>query len=157
MQNTQTIPQNKYFSTLELIYCTVFQAEVLAISEVSKNLLSEKMHNQSVVVLVDCQATIKALLKCTVTSITVLNSIRNLNHLGKQNHVSFAEIPGHAGVWIPGHAGVWIRDHAGIHGSEVEDYLAKSRSKSKIHNPEPFITVPYASCVSTVKDWSTDR
>ena len=39
----------------------------------------------------------------------------------------------------------------------MADYLAKSGSKSKIHGPEPFITVPYASCVSTVKDWSTDR
>ena len=26
-----------------------------------------------------------------------------------------------------------------------------------MHNHEPFITVPYASCVSTVKDGSTDR
>ena len=26
-----------------------------------------------------------------------------------------------------------------------------------MHGPEPFITVPYASCVSKVKDWSTDR
>ena len=35
------------------IYSTVFQAEVLAISEGAKNLLLEKMHNQSIVVLVD--------------------------------------------------------------------------------------------------------
>ena len=35
------------------ICSTVFQAEVLAISEVTKNLLLEKMHNQSFVVLVD--------------------------------------------------------------------------------------------------------
>ena len=61
--------------------------------------------------------------------------------LGKQNHVSIA--------WIPG--------HAGVHGNEVADYLAKSGSKSKIHGPEPFITVSYASCVCTVKDWSTNR
>ena len=62
----------------------------------------------------------------------MLNCIRNLNQLGKQNHVSIA--------WIPGHAG----------GScnEVADYVAKSGSKSKMHGPEPFITVPYASCVS---------
>ena len=99
------------------------------------------MHNQSIVVLVGGQAAIKALIKRTVTSITVLNCIRNLNQLGKQNHVSIA--------WIPGHAGVY--------GNEVADYLAKSGSKSKMHGPEPFITVPYASCVSTVKDWSTDR
>ena len=70
------------------IYSTVFQAEVLAISEVAKNLLLNKMHNQSIVALVDSQAAIKALIKCTVTSITVLNCIRNLNQLGKQNHVS---------------------------------------------------------------------
>ena len=70
------------------IYSTVFQAEVLAISEVAKNLLLDKMHNQSIVALVDSQAAIKALIKCIVTSITVLNCIRNLNQLGKQNHVS---------------------------------------------------------------------
>ena len=122
------------------IYSTVLQAEVLAISEVVKDLLLEKMHDQSIVVLVDSQAAIKALIKCTVTSIPVLNCITNLNQLGKQNHVCIA--------WIPG--------HAGVHGNEVADYLAKSGSKSKIHGPEPFITVPYAGCVSTVKDWSTD-
>ena len=87
----------------------MFQTEILAISEVAKNLLWEKMHNQNIVVLVGSQAAIKALKKCTVTSITVLNCIRNLNQLGKQNHVSIA--------WIPG--------HAGVHGNEVADYLAK--------------------------------
>ena len=119
----------------------MFQAEVLALSKVAKNLLLEKMHNESIVVLVDSQAAIKALIKCTVSSITVLNYFRNLNLLGKQNHVSIA--------WIPG--------HAGVHVNKVADYVAKSGSKSKIYGPEPFITVPYASCVSTVKDWSTDR
>ena len=76
----------------------MFQAEVLAIPEVAKNLLLEKMHNQSIVVPVDSQAAIKSLTKCSVTSITVLDCIGNLNQLGKQNHVSIALIPGHAGV-----------------------------------------------------------
>ena len=123
------------------IYSTVFQAEVLAIGEVAKNLLLQKMHNQSIIVLVDSQAAIKALIKCTVPSITVFNCIKNLNQLGKQNHVNIA--------WIPG--------HAGVHGNEVADYVAKSGSKSKICGPERFITVLYASCISTVMDWSTDR
>ena len=113
----------------------MFQAEVQAISEVAKNLLLEKMHNQSIVVLVHSQAAIKALIKCTVTSITVFNCIRNLNQFGKQNHVSIA--------WIPG--------HAGVHGNKVADYVAKLESKSKIHVPESFITVPYTRSVSTVK------
>ena len=109
----------------------MFRAEVLAISEVAKNLLLEKMYNQGIVVLVDSQAAIKAPIKSTVTSITVLNCIRNLYQLGKQNHVS---IP-----WIPGNAGVHVND--------VEDYVAKSGSKSKIHGPEPFVTV-YTSSVT---------
>ena len=37
------------------MHSTVFQAEVLAISEVAKGLLFEKMHNQNIVVLVDRQ------------------------------------------------------------------------------------------------------
>ena len=98
------------------------------------------MHNQSIVVLIDSQVAIKAFIKCTVTSFTVFNCIRNLNQLGKQNHGNIA--------WIPG--------HAGVHGCKVADYVAKSGStKSEIHGPEPFITALYASCVSTVKDWST--
>ena len=40
------------------IHSTVFQAEVLAIPEVAKNLLLEKMRNQSIVVLVDSRAAI---------------------------------------------------------------------------------------------------
>ena len=71
----------------------------------------------------------------------MFNCIRNLNQLGKQKHVSIA--------WIPG--------DAGAHGNKVTDYRAKSESKSKIHGPEPFITVPHASYVSAVKNWSTDR
>ena len=94
------------------------------------------MLNQSIVVLVDSQAAIKSLIKSTVTSITELNCTRNLNQLGTQNHVSIA--------WIPG--------HARVHGIEVADYVAKPGTKSKMYGPEPFLTVPYASCVSTVKD-----
>ena len=36
--------------------------------------------------------------------------------------------------------------------NKVADYVAKSGFKSKMHGPEAFITVPYASCVSKVKD-----
>ena len=85
------------------------------------------MHSLSIVVLVDSQAAIKALVKCFVTSITVFNCIRNLNQVGKQNHVSIA--------WIPG--------HTGVHGNEVADYVVKLGSKSKIHGPELF-TVFYS-------------
>ena len=65
------------------IHSTVFQAEVLAISEVTKNLCLEKKRNQSIVVLVNSQAAIKSLIKCSVTLLTELNCIRNLNQLQK--------------------------------------------------------------------------
>ena len=58
--------------------------------------------------LVDSKAAIESLLKCNLTSITVLHCTTKLNQLGKQNHVSIA----------------WIPDHAGVHGNEVADYLA---------------------------------
>ena len=45
------------------IYSTGFQVKVLAFSEVAKNLLLEKMHNQTVVALGDSQAAIKTLFK----------------------------------------------------------------------------------------------
>ena len=35
----------------------------------------EEMHNQSIVVLVHSQAAVKALIKCTVTSVTMFNYI----------------------------------------------------------------------------------
>ena len=85
-----------------------------------------KIHNQSIVVLIDGQAAIKAFIKCTVTSITVLNCMRNLKQLAKQNHVNIA--------WIPG--------HEGVHGNKVTDYVAKSGSKSEVHGPEPFYYSP---------------
>ena len=64
------------------IYSTVFQAEVLAISEMAKNLLLDKMLNQNIVVLVDSQAAIKALIKCNVTvtaSLLALDSNKTLS------------------------------------------------------------------------------
>ena len=72
------------------IYSTVFQTEVVAILKVAKSLLLEKIHNQSIIELFDSQAAVKSLIKCTITSITVFNCIRNLNQLGTQNHVSIA-------------------------------------------------------------------
>ena len=72
------------------IRSTAFQAEVLAIPEVATNLLLEKMHNQNIAVLVDNQAAIASLIKCAVISITVLSCIRNLNQMGKQNHVNIS-------------------------------------------------------------------
>ena len=99
------------------------------------------MHNRRIVVLVDSQAAVKALIKCTETSITLLYCVRNLNQLGNPKHFSIA----------------WIPEHAGVYCNKVAVNVANSGSKSKMHNPEPFIAVPHTNCVSTVKGRSTDR
>ena len=75
------------------------------------------MRNQSIIVLVDSQAAFKALIKCTVTLIIVFNCIRNLNQLGKQNHVSTA----------------WISGHAGVHGTEVANYVPQENSATVLN------------------------
>ena len=46
------------------IYSTMFQADVLAILEVAKNLLLKKMHNLSIVILIDSQAAINPINNC---------------------------------------------------------------------------------------------
>ena len=54
------------------IYSTMFQAKVLAFSEVAKNLVLEKLHHQSIAVLVDSQAAIKAPIKYTITTVVIV-------------------------------------------------------------------------------------
>ena len=116
-------------------YSTVFQAKVLAVSEVAKNLFLEKMLNQSIVVLVDSQAAIKALIKCTVTSITEFNCIRNLDQLGKQNHISIAWIPGHAGVH--GNEQRWSRGHRARGIGQGKGHKKKSEAKDSLSEDRP--------------------
>ena len=61
MQNTQTAPQNKHFSTLDLQY--LVPGRSLSYFRSGKEaVFGKKMHNQSIVVLIDSQAAIKALI-----------------------------------------------------------------------------------------------
>ena len=77
MQNTRTTPQNKHFPLWNTQHCV--PSKSLGYFRSGKIPTLEKMHNQSFVVLIDRQASIEALIKCTATSVTVLNCIQNLN------------------------------------------------------------------------------
>ena len=74
-------------------------------------------------------------------SYTVLTCIKNINILGKNNDVTIA--------WTPG--------HTGIQGNEKADILAKAGSALNCSGPEPFISIPCASCRAATKDWSVKR
>ena len=94
--------------------------------------------NEKIIILVDSQAAILAIQNNIVKSNTVLTCIKNLNILGKDNDVTIA--------WTPG--------HTGIQGNEKADILAESGSALNCSGPEPFISIPYASCRAAIKDWS---
>ena len=120
---------------------TVFQAEVFAIEQVAERLLEEEVCGKEIVVLSDSQAAIKAIQNTVVQSNTVQRCITNLSKLGESNRVTV--------TWIPG--------HAGIQGNEAADHLAKQGTELSIEGPEPFISVPYATCTREIKGWMNKR
>ena len=117
-------------------YSTVFQAEVFAIAKVAKKLIMDRIVNEKVIILVDSQAAILAIQNNIAKSTTVLSCIKNLNILGRDSDVTIA--------WTPG--------HTGVQGNEKADILANSGSALNCSGPEPFISIPYASCRAAVKD-----
>ena len=122
-------------------YSTVFQAEVFAIAEVAKKLIMDGIVNEKIIILMDSQAAILAIQNNIVKSHTGLTCIKNLNILGKDNNVTIA----------------WTQGHTGIQGNEKANILAKSGSALNCSGPEPFISIPYASCRAAIKDWSVKR
>ena len=66
--------------------------------------------NQTVVILSDSQAALKALASPVVKQMLVGNCINNLNFLGQNNQVML--------MWVPG--------HSNIVGNEEADTLAKA-------------------------------
>ena len=97
--------------------------------------------NEKIIIFVDSQAAILTIQKNIVKSNTVLTCIKTLNILGKDSDVTIA--------WTPG--------HTGIQGIEKADILAKSRSALNCSGPEPFVSVPYASCRAAIKEWGVKR
>ena len=46
----------------------------------------------------------------------------------------------------------WTPGHTGIQGNEKTDILAKPGSALNCLGPEPFISIPYASCGAAIQD-----
>ena len=120
---------------------TVFQAEVFAIYQAVKALRGEGVTDQEIVILSDSQAAIKALQNTLIRSRTVLDCVQELNLLGSVNRITI--------TWIPG--------HEGVAGNEAADVLAKEGSLFIQEGPEPFIPVPYASCLIQLKEMGLNR
>ena len=76
MQNTHTTPQTSIFLPWNLQYCVPGRS--LSYLRSGK----KPAFGKNAPTTIESQAAIKALIKCTVTLITVFNCIRNLNQLG---------------------------------------------------------------------------
>lgn len=89
-------------------YCTVMQAEVMAIEMCVDECIKQRMANESIKVLIDSQAAIKAIDKEEITSKTVLRCKKKIAKLAEENRIEL--------IWVPGHADVY--------GNEMADKVA---------------------------------
>ena len=103
---------------------TVFQAEIVAITNAVKSL--KKQHKLNVTIRSDSQAAILAIKSNTIKSKVVKECRSSLNHLGKDNNVTLQ----------------WIKSHAGHEGNEMADKNAKKGAEEEGFGPEPFLPVP---------------
>ncbi len=102
---------------------TVYQCEVFALHMASQWITSNLSLPSSVIFLSDSQAAIKALNGTKVTSRLILDTISQLNAMGKTHKVELR--------WVPG--------HVGISGNERADELARIGSSARPQGPEPYL------------------
>ena len=120
-------------------HASVFQAEILAISEAASSLLSDRLTNNNINFHIDSQSAIKALSKYQSNNILVIECKNRLNQLCNDNKVSLN--------WIPGHEG-----HM---GNEVADRLAKAGADSATLGPVPLVPVPRSVNKHYITEWGT--
>ena len=104
----------------------MFQAEVHAIREAAKQLLTNGIENEKICVYSDSQAALKALESFTVKSRLVEECLNELNELGKKNRLKLC--------WVPG--------HCGISGNEIADRLARDATLIPF-NCDPVIPISF--------------
>jgi len=79
-------------------YCSVYQAEVVAIEEVLCWLKHNVISSNDIAIYVDSQAAIKSLESVTMTSRVTLDCHSSLNEMGKHFNIRI--------IWVPGHSNV---------------------------------------------------
>ena len=115
----------------------MYQAEVIAIANAADTMIKADISNQTIYILSDSQAALRALANPRVKQLLVGNCIDNLNMLSQNNHVQL--------MWVPG--------HSDIEGNEQADTLAKIGAHTLCEIPEPAVPVSYCRCRLEVKYW----
>ena len=116
---------------------TVYQAEVIAIANAADMMIKADIRNQSICILSDSQAALRAVANPRVKQLLVGNCIDNLNMLSQNNQVQL--------MWVPG--------HSDFEGNERADTLAKTGAHTLCEIPEPAVPVSYCRCRLEVRYW----
>jgi len=114
---------------------TVFQAEIMAISMGTEEIMGKNTTNRNITIHTDSQAAIKSLASETASLGTVKECKRKLNQLARQNQVTV--------TWVPG--------HRGIDGNEKADQAARQAAQSAVEGPEPFVPVSKSTVKTSIK------
>ena len=120
---------------------TVFQAEIIAITEAGRSLIRKGLSEYDIRIYIDSQSAIRAVSHYNTKSICVLECKETLNKLGKDNKVTLN--------WIPGHEG-----HM---GNEVADRLAKRGVYTHKEGPEPFVPIGNKTSKGYIKNWENKQ
>ena len=123
---------------------SVYQAEICAIISATKILLSNRFESQVINIMVDNQASLKALLNPESASDLIRSAKSNLNLLGNNNVITLR----------------WIEGHKGWKYNEIADRLAKRGAEPYCNRkgiqPRPSIRSVYSEIESnSLKTWTS--
>lgn len=118
-------------------HTTVYQTELIAISEATFTILSNNIINKNITFYVDNQACIKTLGGYIIRSKIAYETKKLLNLLSYNNQVTVS--------WIPGHEG-----HL---GNEVADRLARMGTRLQIQGPGHIIPLAEATINDEIKQY----
>ena len=122
------------------VYTTVFQSEVVAICESSREMLRDGVSNKRILICSDSESSIVSLSSVKFSSRVVLQCFEMLETLSRDNEVTL--------TWVPG--------HSGVQGNEEADELARNGSSSSFIGPEPAIG-RYAGLIKSLVKNRTNR
>ena len=115
-------------------YCSVFQAEVLALKHAADELIKMNALGKSINILSDSQAAIRALSSSHTNSKVVQNCLQSLNEIASRNSINI--------IWIPGHD-----DHAG--NCKADELARLGTTKTNISASSAY-SIPIASCKTLI-------
>ena len=114
-------------------FCTVFQAEVVAITQACIKMTELNVTDKNIYIFSDSLSAIKALNQLRISSFTILNCLSRINEVAANNSVSLNWVPGH--INIPGNEEADGLSREGITtNTNVVGYMPYSYIKKTINN-----------------------